>query len=130
MISINRLVVSHRLFTMTAKALGLCEVPKKNRAKRGFFRNFVNPQLCTKGNRRGDFLKLWCRPQRVVHKTSAASLMYNVLGLCKEAELKTQMFSLAQMFIRISNVQFITELAFFAKPLLVAAFNIQLANVV
>jgi hypothetical protein len=42
------------------------------------------------------------------------------LGLCEEAELEAQMFVLAQMFIRIPNVQFSTEPAFFAKRLLVA----------
>jgi hypothetical protein len=30
---------------------------------------------------------------------------YNVLGLCEEAELEAQMFGLAQMFIKIPNVQ-------------------------
>jgi hypothetical protein len=29
------------------------------------------------------------------------SIGYNVLGLCEEAELKAQMFSLAQMFISL-----------------------------
>jgi hypothetical protein len=33
----------------------------------------------------------------------------NVLRLCEEAELKAQMFGLAQMLIRIPNVQFSTE---------------------
>jgi hypothetical protein len=42
----------------------------------------------------------------------------NGLGLGEEAELKAQMFGLAQMLIRIPNVQFSTEPAFFAKPLL------------
>jgi len=41
---------------------------------------------------------------------------YNVLGLCEEAELEAQMFSLAQMFIRIPNVQFSTEPAFLQNP--------------
>jgi len=36
----------------------------------------------------------------------------NVLGLCEEAGLEAQMFNLAQMFIRIPNVQFTTEPAF------------------
>ena len=36
----------------------------------------------------------------------------NDLGLCEEAELEAQMFNLAQMFIRIPNVQFSTEPAF------------------
>jgi len=36
-------------------------------------------------------------------------LAHNVLGLCEEAELEAQMFVLAQMFIRIPNVQFSTE---------------------
>jgi hypothetical protein len=40
----------------------------------------------------------------------------NVLGLCEEAELKAQMFVLAQMFIRIPNVQFSTEPAFLQNP--------------
>jgi len=31
------------------------------------------------------------------------------LGLCEEAEFEAQMFGLAQMFIRIPNVQFSTE---------------------
>jgi len=41
---------------------------------------------------------------------------YNVLGLCEEAELEAQMFNLAQMFIRIPNVQFSTEPAFLQNP--------------
>jgi len=40
----------------------------------------------------------------------------DVLGLCEEAELEAQMFSLAQMFIRIPNVQFSTEPAFLQNP--------------
>jgi hypothetical protein len=36
----------------------------------------------------------------------------NGFGLCEEAELEAQMFSLAQMYIRIPNVQFSTEPAF------------------
>jgi len=40
----------------------------------------------------------------------------NVLGLCEEAELEAQMFGLAQMFIRIPNVQFSTEPAFLQNP--------------
>jgi hypothetical protein len=39
-----------------------------------------------------------------------------VLGLCEEADLKAQMFSLAQMLIRIPNVQFCTEPAFLQNP--------------
>ena len=40
----------------------------------------------------------------------------NVLGLCEEAELEAQMFVLAQMFIRIPNVQISTEPAFSQNP--------------
>lgn len=40
----------------------------------------------------------------------------NGLGLCEEAELEAQIFSLAQMFIRIPNVQFSTEPAFLQNP--------------
>jgi hypothetical protein len=43
-------------------------------------------------------------------------LTANVLGLCEEAELEVQMFVLAQMFIRIPNVQFSTETAFSQNP--------------
>lgn len=42
---------------------------------------------------------------------------YNVSGLCEEAELEVQMLVLAQMFIRIPNVQFSTEPAFLQNPL-------------
>ena len=46
-----------------------------------------------------------------------------VLGLCEEADLEAQMFGLAQVFIRIPNVQFSTEPAFFfAKPLLYVVY--------
>jgi hypothetical protein len=41
----------------------------------------------------------------------------NVLGLCDGGELEEQMFSLAQMFIRIPNVQFTTETPLSQKPL-------------
>jgi len=40
----------------------------------------------------------------------------NGLGLCEEADLEAQMFNLAQMFIRIPNVQFSTEPAFLQNP--------------
>ena len=40
---------------------------------------------------------------------SCPKITDNDLGLCEEAELEAQMFSLAQMFIRIPNVQFSTE---------------------
>ena len=43
-------------------------------------------------------------------------LFANVFGLCEEAELEAQMFSLAQMFIRIPNVQYSTEPAFLQNP--------------
>jgi hypothetical protein len=43
-------------------------------------------------------------------------LVPNGLGLCEEAELEAQMFSLVQMFIRIPNVQFSTEPAFLQNP--------------
>jgi hypothetical protein len=44
----------------------------------------------------------------------------NDLQLGEVADLKAQMFNLLQMFISITNVQFSTEPAFFAKRLLVA----------
>jgi hypothetical protein len=44
------------------------------------------------------------------------SITDNVLGLCEEAELEAQMFNLAQMFIRIPNVQYSTEPAFSQNP--------------
>jgi len=40
----------------------------------------------------------------------------NGLRLGEEAVLEAQMFSLAQMFIRIPNVQFSTEPAFLQNP--------------
>ena len=43
-------------------------------------------------------------------------LTANGLGLCEEAELEAQMFSLVQMFIRIPNVEFSTEPAFLQNP--------------
>ena len=46
----------------------------------------------------------------------SVSIATNVLGLCEEAELEAQMFNLAQMFIRIPNVQFSTEPAFLQNP--------------
>ena len=46
----------------------------------------------------------------------STKLVFNVLGLCEEAELEVQMFNLAQMFIRIPNVQFSTEPAFSQNP--------------
>jgi len=45
-----------------------------------------------------------------------ATLAGNVLGLCEEADFEAQMFSFAQMFIRIPNVQFSTEPAFSQNP--------------
>jgi hypothetical protein len=41
---------------------------------------------------------------------------YNGLGLCEEAELEAQMFSLVLLFIRIPIVQFSTEPAFLQNP--------------
>jgi hypothetical protein len=43
-------------------------------------------------------------------------ITHNGFGLCEEADLKAQMFSLAQMLIRIPNVQFCTEPAFLQNP--------------
>jgi hypothetical protein len=43
-------------------------------------------------------------------------IVANVLGLCEEADFEAQMFDLAQMFIRIPNVQFSTEPAFLQNP--------------
>ncbi len=45
-------------------------------------------------------------------KFGISQLTGNGLRLCEEAELKVQIFSLEQMFIRIPNVQFSTEPAF------------------
>jgi len=47
---------------------------------------------------------------------------HNGLGLCEEAELEAQMFNVAQMFIRIPNVQFRTEPAFLQNPCYRLAF--------
>jgi hypothetical protein len=40
----------------------------------------------------------------------------NVAGLCEEAKLEAQMFSLEQMLISIPNVQFSTKPAFLQNP--------------
>jgi len=40
----------------------------------------------------------------------------NGLGLCKVAELEAQMFNLAQMLIRIPNIEFSTEPAILQNP--------------
>lgn len=42
--------------------------------------------------------------------------LHTTLGLCEKADLKVQMFDLVQMFIRIPNVQFITEPDFLQNP--------------
>ena len=42
-------------------------------------------------------------------------MAYNVPALGEEADFEAQMFSLAQMFIRMPNVQFSTEPAIFAN---------------
>jgi hypothetical protein len=55
-----------------------------------------------------------------VRGKSVQRLTYNGFGLGEVADLKAQMFNLLQMFISITNVQFSTEPAFFAKRLLVA----------
>jgi len=47
---------------------------------------------------------------------SSFTITGNGLGLCEEADLEAQMFNLAQMFIRIPNVQFSTEPAFLQNP--------------
>jgi len=49
-------------------------------------------------------------------RSTFSRLAYNVLGLCEEAELEAQMFSLAQMSNRIPNVQYSTEPAFLQNP--------------
>jgi len=43
-------------------------------------------------------------------------MVANVLGLCDGGELEAQMFNLAQMFIRIPNVQFSTEAPLLQSP--------------
>ena len=54
---------------------------------------------------------------------------YNVLGLCEEADLEAQMFVLAQMFIRIPNVQFSTEAQLLQNPSYVyILINLRLIN--
>ena len=45
---------------MAHNALRLCEVPKKNRAKRGFFFGILQNRSCTKDDRRENFVQLWC----------------------------------------------------------------------
>jgi hypothetical protein len=51
----------------------------------------------------------------------------NGLGLCEEADLEVQMFVLAQLLIRIPNVQFRTEPAFLQNPCYLLAL-FQLVN--
>jgi hypothetical protein len=48
--------------------------------------------------------------------SGSTTISANVLGLCEEADLEAQMFVLAQMLIRIPNVQFSTEPAFLQNP--------------
>jgi hypothetical protein len=55
-------------------------------------------------------------PLFVLMRNVGVAVSHNVLGLCEEAELEAQMFSLVQMFIRIPNVQFSTEPAFLQNP--------------
>jgi hypothetical protein len=57
------------------------------------------------------FLSFFC-----FYLLSVCTLAANGLGLYEEAELEAQMFSLAQMFIRMPNVQFSTEPAFLQNP--------------
>jgi hypothetical protein len=52
---------------------------------------------------------------------SSATLAPNVLGLGEVADLEAQLFNLAQMFIRIPNVQFSTETAILPNPCYVLA---------
>jgi hypothetical protein len=56
-------------------------------------------------------------------------MAYNVLGLCEEADLEAQMFNLAQMFIRIPNVQFSTEPAFLQNPCCMPFFMVSSLSV-
>jgi hypothetical protein len=56
------------------------------------------------------------------------SIGTNVLGLCEEADLEAQMFNLAQMLIRIPNVQYSTEPAFSQNPCYVPFFYIPLLD--
>jgi len=60
--------------------------------------------------------KLFIKSCQVDSRTVGRRVSANVLGLCEEAELESQMFVLAQMFIRIPNVQFSTEPAFLQNP--------------
>jgi len=50
------------------------------------------------------------------------SIRPNVLGLYEEAEFEAQMFKLAQMFIRIPNVQLSAEPTFLQNPCQPQAF--------
>jgi hypothetical protein len=52
----------------------------------------------------------------------SSSLAGNVLGLCDEAEFEAQMFGLAQIFIRIPNVQFSNEPAILPNCCYLLAF--------
>ena len=72
--------------------------------------------VCTSFN----FTKRWLFCHRfclsVNVRRVSLGIGHNVLGLCEEAELEVQMFVLAQMFIRIPNVQLSTEPAFLQNP--------------
>jgi len=70
--------------------------------------------------RRVGCLSYFCR--YFVGLLGRLTMRHNVLGLCEEAELEAQMFNLAQMFIRIPNVQFSTEPAFLQNPCYLLAF--------
>jgi hypothetical protein len=68
-------------------------------------------KFCIKGHQKSGFLISLFRLAGYFF-----TLAGNGLGLCEEAELKAQMFGLAQMLIRIPNVQFSTEPAFLQNP--------------
>jgi hypothetical protein len=53
---------------------------------------------------------------RFAVELSVPTLACNVLGLGEGGEIEAQMFSLAQMFIRIPNVQFSTKAPLLPNP--------------
>ena len=57
---------------MRHNALWLCEVPKKNGAKQDWFLEFCKTAVVRRGDRRENFVQLWCGIERNPRPTNVS----------------------------------------------------------
>jgi hypothetical protein len=100
---------------------------KESSEARIFFRNFAKPQLY-EGRPKGELCATVVQPQRVVQKASAASLLYNVLGLCVRAGNRSTKADIITKVQLKTTVEFCTSARLTQNPFCAPFFFVSLSK--